>query len=75
MVPQKQNTTTVYAAPGSTVVVGIDAEYREVAGLARPHPVVCIATKLTHRLWYGITVLVSIGRRLYAIIRWEKLDP
>ena len=28
--------------------VSIDAEYREVAGLARPHPVVCIATKLTH---------------------------
>src|SRR5574344_1556371 len=33
--------------------VGIDAEYREVAGLARPHPVICVTTELTHRLWYG----------------------
>ena len=46
----------IVLAVGSRTIglrVGIDAEYREVAGLARPHPVVCIATKLTHRLWYG----------------------
>ena len=46
----------IILAVGSRTIglrVGIDAEYREVAGLARPHPVVCIATKLTHRLWYG----------------------
>ena len=33
--------------------VGIDAEDGVVAGLARPHPVVGLATKLTHRLGYG----------------------
>ena len=33
--------------------VGIDAEHREVARLARPHPVVCLAAELTHRLRYG----------------------
>ena len=46
----------IVLAVGSRTIglrVGIDAEYREVAGLARPHPVVCIAAKLTHRLWHG----------------------
>ena len=33
--------------------VGIDAEYRVVARLARPHPVVGLATVLTHRLRHG----------------------
>ena len=33
--------------------VGIDTEHREVAGLAWPHPVVGLATKLTHRLGHG----------------------
>ena len=35
------------------VGVGVDTEYRVVAGLARPHPVVGLAAKLTHRLRYG----------------------
>ena len=33
--------------------IGIDTEDRVVAGLARPHPVVGLATKLTHRLRHG----------------------
>ena len=33
--------------------IGINAEYREVASLAGPHPVVCITAKLTHRLRHG----------------------
>ena len=33
--------------------IGIDAEDREIAGLTRPHPVVCLATELTHRLGNG----------------------
>ena len=35
------------------VRVGIDAEHRVVAGLARPHPVVGLAAELAHRLRYG----------------------
>ena len=35
------------------VFVGIDAEHTEVACLTRPHPVVCIATKLTKALRWG----------------------
>ena len=40
----------VLAVGGRTIGlrVGIDAEYGEVACLARPHPVVGVATKLTH---------------------------
>ena len=32
------------------VLVGVDAKHREVAGLARPHPVVGVATKLAESL-------------------------
>ena len=33
--------------------VGIDAEYREVAGLSGPHPVICLTAKFSHRLGHG----------------------
>ena len=33
--------------------IGIDAEHREIAGLAGPHPVVGVAAKLAHRLRNG----------------------
>ena len=33
--------------------VGIDAEHGEVAGLARPHPVIGLTAELTHRLGHG----------------------
>ena len=58
--------------------VGVDAEYRVVACLARPHPVVGLASELTHRLWNGkhqtqvaecavgrCVVLVALVERLY----------
>src|SRR5690606_6012080 len=35
------------------VPVGIDAEHREVARVAGPHPVVGIAAILSHRRWRG----------------------
>ena len=60
------------------VGVGVDTEYRVVAGLARPHPVVGLASELTHRLWNGEhqtqvaecavgsgVVLVALVERLY----------
>ena len=36
-----------------TVFVSIDAEYAEVAGVTRPHPVVGVAAELTYRLRSG----------------------
>ena len=58
--------------------VGIDTEYREVAGLARPHPVVGIATKLTHRLWYGEYQAqvgeVAIGSSVPLVALVERLN-
>ena len=45
--------------------VSIDTEHAEVARLTGPHPVVCLTTKLTHRLRYGEyqtdVVVVAIG--------------
>ena len=44
--------TVVLAVLGRHVVlVGIDAENAEVAGLARPHPVVSVAAVLAQALW------------------------
>ena len=31
------------------VLVGIDAEHREVTGMPRPHPVVCVASEFSYR--------------------------
>ena len=45
--------------------VYIDTEHAEVAGLARPHPVVCLTAKLTHRFGQGEhqanVLIVAIG--------------
>ena len=38
---------------GLAVLVSIDAEHAEVAGLAGPHPVVCVAAELAQRLCGG----------------------
>ncbi len=54
--------------------VGIDAEHRVVAGLSRPHPVVGLASELTHRLRYGkyksevVKVAVSSGKELVSLV-------
>ena len=54
--------------------IGVDAEHGEVASLARPHPVVGLSSKLTHRLGHGEDqpqvgeVLVSGGVPFVALI-------
>ena len=49
----------------SSLWIYIDAEYREIASLTRPHPVVCLASELTHRLWKSeyktYILIVAIG--------------
>ena len=58
--------------------VGIDTEDGEVAGLARPHPVVGLTAKLTHRLGNGedqthvAEVLIGGGIILVALV--ERVD-
>ena len=46
--------------------IHIDTEHREVTGLTRPHPVVCLTTELSHRLWQGkhqtYILIVAVGR-------------
>ena len=58
--------------------ISVDAEHREVARLARPHPVIGVAAELTHALWHGehqtnvgeilisrSVILVALIERLY----------
>ena len=35
------------------VLIGVDSEHTEVASLTRPHPVIGLSAKLSHRLWDG----------------------
>ena len=56
----------------------IDTENREVASLAGPHPVVGLATKLTHRLRQGEhqtnILIVAIGGKEIAVALIERLN-
>ena len=58
--------------------VGIDAEDAEVAGLARPHPVIGLATELTHGLGngkYQTHILeVAVGGEVVLVTLVERLD-
>ena len=67
----------------SIVLVSVDAEDREVARVARPHPVVRIAAELTYRSWRSedetyvaedivgneiVLVVGIVGAYLYALV-------
>ena len=58
--------------------VYIDTENREVTGLTRPHPVVCLATKLTHRFGQrehqAYVIVVAIGGQEESVALVERLD-
>ena len=70
----------VFGIIGRTVCLGvcIDAEYRVVARLAGPHPVVRLATVLTHRLGNGEhqahIVEVAVGGAVVLVALIERLD-
>ena len=58
--------------------VGIDAEHRVVARLTRPHPVVGLTTKLTHRFGDGeyqtYILEIAIGGHIVFVTFVEGLD-
>ena len=60
------------------VLVGIDAEDTEIAGLTWPHPVVGLATELTHRLRHcedqSQVGEVLIGSGIVAVALIEGVD-
>ena len=58
--------------------INIDAENREIASLTRPHPVVCLATKLTHRLrqseYQANILVIAICSEVILVTLVERLD-
>ncbi len=63
---------------GPVVFPGINTEYREIAGLTWPHPVVGLATELTHRLRHcedqSQVGEVLIGSGIVAVALIEGVD-